>query len=161
MIRSTARRLGTQSSSILASSTKTVFKRQTPLLKRFNSGHGHHDAEYPAESLFNKTSIFVTLFTAVTTGLVLNDRFNSKTGKSLVGDWLVPAANIEEVNKNLDDSTESEDIDRKLKLVARSAAFKPAFIETVTYNSVPEANPRSDYSNGLLTGETVSDRRQR
>lgn len=142
MIRSTVRRLGVNSSSILASSTKkSSFIRPAPVLKRFGSDHAHHDEEYPAESLFNKTSIFLTVFTAVTVGLVVNDRFNSKNGKSMVGDWLIGSEpKTEEVIKNWEDNVELLEKERKQRILERSTGFKPSFMSSVLVKYVDPFN---------------------
>lgn len=114
MIRKIAsRRLA--ASSALTHRATALPKSSPAAAKRF--GHGHHDPEYPPESLFNKTSIFLVAFTTFTTALLLNDKFNSKTGKSIIGDWLVPSTKVEETEKNWEQGVAELEKFRKDKLL--------------------------------------------
>lgn len=99
--------------------------------KRYNHhGHGHHETlEYPAKSLINPTSIFITVFSTVTVGLLINDRFNSKTGKSLVGDWLVPTPPEEEILKEQEEAIKQMSKLREHDITQRKLthSFEPAY----------------------------------
>lgn len=128
MIRTIASRRLAASSSLLKSTNPTgVLPKPSPAAsKRF--GHGHHDPEYPAESLFNKTSIFVTVFSVFTTGLILNDYLNSKTGKSLIGDWLIPSPKEEAIAENRAEGIAELETFRKDRLFQRSITEKPKHV---------------------------------
>ncbi|VVT57244.1 uncharacterized protein SAPINGB_P005606 [Magnusiomyces paraingens] len=158
MIRKIAsRRLA--ASSALTHRATALPKSSPAAAKRF--GHGHHDPEYPPESLFNKTSIFLVAFTTFTTALLLNDKFNSKTGKSIIGDWLVPSTKVEETEKNWEQGVAELEKFRKDKLFERSITEKPQYTVPSNINAVAEVGPRSIPTGRVVLFDDVSERTQR
>lgn len=119
------------SSRFLKSHSQSLLPKSTPgtTLKRFSHGNSHE--EYPPEYLFKKTSVFVSIFSIVTVGLVLNDRFNSTTGKSLVGDWLIPTLAVEEIVKDEFAEVERREKMRKEAILERSLPEQPVFTPSV------------------------------
>lgn len=154
--------------------------------KRYNHhGHDHHETfEYPVKSLISPTSVFFTVFSTVTVGLLINDRFNSKTGKSLVGDWLIPTPQTEEILKEQEEAAEHMLKLREDEITRRkfTHSFEPAYSIMYVFQSlekfqlclfiltfffslnnrpVRDVGPRSHPIGVVLEADEITERRPR